>query len=105
LGTLNLIEKDVDETLGHFETELIALYKLAKSKNHDYGADNIGALGAKGCYVRIWDKVSRLKTLLWDENRPAIPDEKIIDTLEDLANYAVITLLLLEDKWGKPDTF
>lgn len=89
----------------HFAEEIRQLYELAKKKNHDYGPENIGALGPKGCYVRIWDKVSRLKTLLWEESDPEVLDEKISDTLQDLANYAIITRLLLQDKWGKDTTF
>ena len=119
MGTLNYYYIELEDTpvpskqekelthemVGHFAKELKELYDLAKRKNHDYGAENIGALGPRGCFVRIWDKVSRLKTGLWEAQQLEVMDEKLKDTLQDLANYAVITILLLEDKWGKDSTF
>jgi hypothetical protein len=97
LGTLN--------TESYFAIELVRLYDLAKRKNHDYGSENIGALGPKGVFVRIWDKVSRLKTGLWESQDFEVEDEKLLDTLEDLANYSIILILLLQDKWAKQETF
>ena len=35
------------------------------AKQHDYGHDNIMAFKEQGLAVRLWDKVARLKNLLW----------------------------------------
>lgn len=68
-------------------------------KNHDYGDDNISVLGEKGIYVRMWDKMSRLKQLLWLAKKPDVKNESLIDTLLDLATYAIICVIFLRGKW------
>ena len=77
------------------------MYELHVKKNNDYGTDNIGALGEKGIYVRIWDKVSRLKELVWESKEQKVKDESINDTLTDLAIYSIIMLIYRSGKWGK----
>ena len=67
------------------------------SKQHDYGHDNILGFGDKGLVVRMWDKVSRLKNLIWNGNGVA-KHEPIQDTFTDIAGYAIIGLML-EKGW------
>ena len=43
--------------------------------------------------VRIYDKVSRLETLLKKENKQLVNDESIEDTLIDLANYCIMEVI------------
>lgn len=68
------------------------------AKNHDYG-DSFGEtyqkLGIISAVTRITDKVNRLQSLATKE---AQVDESLIDTLMDLANYAIMTLIELEQK-------
>lgn len=63
-------------------------------KNHDYG-DSFGAgyaeYGMTMAVIRLEDKVRRLKSLLKAEAQ--VDDESIEDTLIDLANYAIMTLI------------
>ena len=47
--------------------------------------------------VRMWDKVSRLKNLIWNGNGVA-KHEPIQDTFTDIAGYAIIGLML-EKQW------
>lgn len=72
-----------------------ALTELYRKKNHDYG-DSFGRgyreYGMVMPVIRLEDKLSRLKALLKGE---AQVDERIEDTLMDLANYAVMTLIEL----------
>lgn len=72
---------------------------LMVKKNHDYGDDNITSLGAKGVYVRMHDKMCRLKMLLWEARDPKVQDESVQDTLNDLACYAIIAMIELRGKW------
>lgn len=90
----------------NIKTKLEAFDKIVKEmreiiikKNNDYGDDNIGALGVRGIFVRLWDKLSRLKELVWLNKEQKVLDEKIEDTLKDLANYAIIMLIFLRGKW------
>lgn len=78
------------------------MHDLYEKKNHDYGDsvhDTYIKYGLTSFLVRIEDKLNRIRTL--DKNRDdiKITDEKIEDTLLDLANYAVIALV--EEKLNK----
>jgi len=71
--------------------------ELAKEKDRLYGDLAIGALGGKGVFVRIWDKANRLKSLIWD-GKEETSDEKVVDTLRDLINYATFAILVYEER-------
>ncbi len=78
------------------------LVDLLISKHKDYGPKNIadapgGAIN--GLLVRMHDKMARLKNLHY--NNKSANYESIEDTYKDLANYAVIALMVLRDKWDK----
>ena len=77
------------------------MYELHVKKNHDYGSGNIGALGEKGLYVRVWDKCSRLLELVWNGKAAQVADEKVEDTIKDLAIYCIIWLVYRRGMWGK----
>ena len=64
------------------------------AKQHDYGHDNILAFKEQGLVVRLWDKISRLKNLFWNNSEPK--NESIEDTFTDIAGYAIIGLMLAE---------
>lgn len=84
---------------------LAEMRALMIRKHHDYGPGNIGALGVPGVFVRIWDKVNRLKSLIWESKTAAVIDESIEDTLIDLANYAgPIAIMLARGYWGLPSS-
>ena len=63
------------------------------AKQHDYGHDNIMAFKEQGLVVRLWDKVARLKNLLWVKKENP-KNESIEDTFTDIAGYAIIGLML-----------
>jgi hypothetical protein len=62
------------------------------SKRHDYGPGNLSEFGEYGILVRVSDKFHRLKTLLTSGDAPK--HEAIEDTWLDLANYAVLALIM-----------
>ena len=64
-------------------------------KHKDYGPDNILIFKEQGLLVRMWDKIGRLKHLVWQEKAPK--HESIEDTFKDLAGYAIIGLMLQRD--------
>lgn len=73
------------------------LNQIYRSKNHDYG-DSFGEtfqkLGIISAVTRITDKVNRLQSLCMKEQK--VNDESIRDTLLDLANYAIMTVIELD---------
>lgn len=78
------------------------LEDLLLSKHKDYGPKNISQSPGgplNGLRVRLWDKLARLNNLT-DKN--SLPQhESLEDTFKDMANYAVIGLLVLRDKWDR----
>lgn len=76
--------------------EMAATYE---KKNHDYG-DSFGIsvrkYGLIAALTRMSDKFNRIENLiLGAENK--VPDESIMDSLKDLACYAVMTVMAIED--------
>lgn len=90
-----------EELFKEITTEMLNLYI---KKNTDYGSsvsDTYKDFGLVSFLVRIQDKLNRLKTLSKQDS--LVKDEKIEDTLIDLANYSILALIELkleeENKW------
>lgn len=73
---------------------------LMISKQKDYGKDNILDFGEYGVLVRMNDKFQRLKNLNKSGKEPN--NESIEDTLKDIANYAIISLMLRRGQFELP---
>jgi hypothetical protein len=78
------------------------LMTLMLSKHKDYGPSNIanapgGALN--GLRVRMHDKLARINNLVDSNVNPE--HESLEDSFKDMANYAIIGLLVLRGKWDK----
>ena len=73
------------------------LNKIYIAKNADYGdafGETYKKLGIISAVTRITDKVNRLQSLATkSEEERMVKDESIIDTLKDLSNYALMTLI------------
>jgi hypothetical protein len=77
------------------------LLGILLKKHEDYGPMNIaGAPGGpmNGLRVRMYDKLARLNNLVDSGDTPNY--ESIEDTLIDLANYAIIGLLVQRNQWA-----
>ena len=70
----------------------LEIERVVVDKQKDYGQENILAFGDKGIVVRLWDKASRLKNLVWSGRSPK--NESITDTYRDIAGYAIIAIML-----------
>jgi hypothetical protein len=76
--------------------------KLLLKKHKDYGPKNIsGSPGGaiNGLRVRIHDKLARINNLYDTGSTPE--NESLRDSFIDMANYAIIALLVLDDKWDR----
>lgn len=74
------------------------LHEIYKQKNAAYGdsfGDTFKRLGVISAVTRITDKYNRLVNLATHKDIYT-GDESIIDTLVDLANYALMTAMELE---------
>ena len=76
-------------------TKLLDVYV---SKNHDYGnsvEDTYNKYGFVSFLVRLEDKMNRLRSL-YKNKEQFVNDEKIEDTLLDMANYAAIAAMMIK---------
>lgn len=77
--------------------EMNALYER---KNHDYGnsfSDTFEKLGAVSAVTRMYDKMNRIVSLVSTKEQK-VNDESLRDTLIDIANYAVMTIMELDKR-------
>lgn len=75
---------------------------LLLKKHADYGPKNIshspgGALN--GLRVRMHDKIARINNLYDSGAKPE--NESLRDSFLDLANYAIIAMLILDNEWDR----
>ena len=77
--------------------QLNAIYER---KNHDYGdsfAKSYREYGMTMPCIRLEDKLNRLKTLV-KSGDAKVADESVRDTILDLANYAIMTVLEMDSE-------
>lgn len=85
------------KTFNDLTNEMNELYR---KKNADYGNSfdiSLNKYGMIAALTRMSDKFNRLETLILNKNQQ-VSDEKIEDTLMDLASYCIMTL-----KWMNND--
>lgn len=76
------------------------LLDLLLSKHKDYGPKNISDSPGgpvNGLRVRMHDKLARINNLVDNDRDPE--HESLEDSFKDMANYAIIGLLVLQGKW------
>lgn len=75
------------------------LNNLYERKNNDYN-DSFGKsykeYGVTMSCIRLEDKLNRLKALTVHNKKQEVEDESIQDTLMDLANYAIMTIIEMD---------
>ncbi len=95
--------KLLDDT-DNFEFDVLdiadELASLLLKKHKDYGPKNIshspgGALN--GLRVRMHDKIARINHLMDSGSSPE--NESLEDSFKDLANYSIISMMVLRGKW------
>lgn len=86
----------------HLSNTVKELSDLLLSKHKDYGPKNISqAPGGpiNGLRVRMHDKLARISNLVDSGADPQ--HESLEDSFKDMANYAIIGLLILRGQWDK----
>jgi hypothetical protein len=89
---------------GPFDEAVQQKFQHAKSvllqKHKDYGPKNISQSPGgplNGIRVRMWDKFARINNLVDSGATPE--NESLKDSFLDMANYAIIAMLVLDDEW------
>lgn len=92
LGYEPILNKDT-QAFKEITTKMLKLYI---AKNKDYGnsfEQSLNKFGIVAGIVRMGDKMNRIESLSTKEAQ--VKEESIKDTLIDLANYAIMTLIWL----------
>ena len=82
---------------------------IHSAKNHDYAekenplsnlssSKRIGVEPWIATWIRIQDKISRIEQFIKNQGVLEVKDESVEDTLIDLANYAILCLVLYREK-------
>lgn len=111
IDIVNEVEKLYPETTAEFKRIQREQYELFCAKQLNYGPSNISLgstsedprdikLSITGIWFRINDKINRLKQLVLLNVNDAV-NESVHDTFMDLSNYSIISIILLNKKWGK----
>lgn len=99
------INRVIDElaTIGNVKQHkdiLDSIHNTYIAKNNDYGnsfTKSFDKYGITCAMVRMEDKWNRLESLT-SGKKQMVNDESIKDTLLDLANYAIMTVIELENR-------
>lgn len=81
-----------------FDAIIAEIQQLHENKNADYGdsfAKSVEKYGLISALTRISDKFNRAEQLILG-NEAKVKDEKLRDTLIDLASYAIMTIVELD---------
>lgn len=100
--------KEYAGLLKNFRDLQLEQYLLFARKNHDYGMKNITAgsdletedevkFVLTGLWFRISDKVNRWRNIM--KNGWTVETETFLDTLQDIANYAIIAEMVARGLW------
>lgn len=93
------------------KTQYDGQYDTFCRKNHDYGnsfEESLDQFGIVASIVRMSDKMKRLESLTDESKTQQVGSESLLDTLEDLSNYAAMTACWLrgvqkDDEVSGPD--
>lgn len=81
---------------GEFRDITNSMIQTYQAKNQDYGNSfekSLYKFGLVASIIRLSDKMNRIESL--SQKKARVKDESIEDTLLDLANYAIMTVIWL----------
>lgn len=96
----NKTSDNISENVLKFASITTELFDTYKKKNCDYGdsfTKSLDEWGLQAAAVRMDDKMNRFKNII-QNGSIKVKDETLIDTLKDLANYCIMTVIYLETK-------
>lgn len=93
-------DKTLSNTSAHqFKDVVKGMLETYVRKNHDYGNSfdkSLDKFGLVASVVRIGDKMNRIESLV--QKKAMVQDESIRDTLLDMANYAIMTVMWMDNQ-------
>lgn len=94
-----MTEPEKPNNVAQFISITKAMAKTYTAKNHDYGnsfEQSLDKFGIIASVVRLGDKMNRIESLA--KNEAQVKDESVKDTLLDLANYCIMTVMWMNNK-------
>ena len=86
------------DNVSNFKHTVAKMTEIYEDKNSDYG-DSFHKLyeryGLQSAVIRLYDKMYRIENLATSTNK--VKNESVRDTLMDLANYAIMTIMELDN--------
>lgn len=95
---MNITDEKLDNVCLHVDI-CDEIHDLYCRKNRDYGNafhDTFVEEGFAMARIRLTDKLNRFKTLTKNLSKQQVNDESVRDTLIDLANYAIMTIMEID---------
>jgi len=83
-------------SLEHFKALQEQCFEIFEAKNNDYG-DSFRESGLVGLIVRMHDKLARILNVSKTQIT-LVESEQLRDTLIDLANYALLAVMVLDEE-------
>ena len=110
--TIKDFEATYPELGGEFKKIQQEQYEMFAQKMLDYGIGNISlgstledpedvTLSLTGIWLRINDKINRLKNLLKRNGKNYVQGEGMVDSFIDITNYGIIAMIVMRGKWKK----
>lgn len=100
LEVLEENDRTLSNTSAHqFKDIVKGMIETYVRKNHDYGNSfdkSLDKFGLVASVVRIGDKMNRIESLV--QKKAMVQDESIRDTLLDMANYAIMTVMWVDNQ-------
>jgi len=93
-----MMVNSTDEMLAECDSIYSEMKEITRSKSNDYGVECWQILGIKGVFADLNRKYWRIKNIIWDGNDETVKDEKIYDTVLDLANHCLQMAIYLRHK-------
>lgn len=93
---LNDMRHIFESESGEFRDITNSMIQTYQAKNQDYGNSfekSLYKFGLVASIIRLSDKMNRIESL--SQTKARVKDESIEDTLLDLANYAIMTVIWL----------
>lgn len=100
-----IVCSDTNEYIDYFDDILEEMSEVHQRKNADYGNNfhkRYEKYGFLTALLRLTDKMERLENI-YEKGEIQVKDESVEDTLLDLANYAVMTIVELRNNKKETD--
>jgi hypothetical protein len=112
MNSIKYFEEKYPNLANEFKNIQQEQYNMFAEKMLSYGIDNIAMgtsleneddvkLSLTSIWIRMNDKMNRLKNLVLKGNRNPLINEPTLDSWKDMTNYAIIAQLVTTGKWKK----